>query len=73
MHVIPKSSFLVEAELNGEGDHPWAWAIYGSDPLFVIDRSEPMFETAAAAVRVGRLVAQYRHARAKTRDLQTLH
>ena len=73
MHAIPNSSFRVEAELNGEGDDPWAWAIFCSDSLFVIDRSEPMFGSAAAAVRVGQLVAQYRFARAKARDLQTLH
>jgi len=47
----------VEAQLCGSGSRPWAWAIYGANPWFAVERSEPMFPNPEAAKRVGMLVA----------------
>lgn len=47
----------VEAQLCGMGPKPWAWAIYGTNPWFAVERSEPMFSSPEAAKRVGTLVA----------------
>jgi hypothetical protein len=73
MHSALQPSLRVEAVLCGIGGRPWAWAIYGSNPVFAVDRSEAMFRSAAAATRAGLLVMQYREARTRTRDGRTLH
>lgn len=73
MAKLTDPSFHVKAEIRGSGNRPWAWAIYGSDPFFALDRSEAMFKSAAVAERVGRLVAQHRHPRTEIPGLHGLH
>ena len=65
MLVLCSPDAIVEAERIGLGRLPWAWVAYCEETGVALARSEAMFRTPAAALRIGRRCQEHlsvRHA-----------
>ena len=59
MLVRVSSDDIVEAERIGSGRLPWAWVLFCEETGATIARSDPIFRTSAAALRVGRRLQEH--------------
>ena len=60
---------IVEAECVGRGPLRWRWVFVCVESAAVIERSEPMFKTRAAALRTGNQILLSRQNRARKAEL----
>lgn len=56
MRVSLSTTAFVDAERVGSGRLPWLWVAVCEESAVVLARSEPMFRTRSAALRIGKQV-----------------
>lgn len=63
MKVRLSTDAIVDAEQVGSGRLSWMWVFICTESAVLLARSEPMFRTRQAALRVGGQVLAYRRGR----------
>ncbi len=63
MKVRLSTDAIVDAEQVGSGRLSWMWVFICADSAILLARSEPMFRTRQAALRVGRRIQAHQHVR----------